>query len=109
MPRQNLLELLHRPVVVEVVKVVEGGQVQRIVGTVGQRLRSGSRLRGRNRRSRQQKSTTGTEPRGVGTGKDNWLSIRALFTAGSLNFSLPEARIAREPRKSSTSRNIRAL
>ena len=47
MPRQNLLELLHRPVVVEIVEVVERGQVQRIVRTVGERFRREALCSGR--------------------------------------------------------------
>ena len=38
-PRQNLFELLHRPVVVEIVEVVKRGQVLRIMRTVGERFR----------------------------------------------------------------------
>jgi hypothetical protein len=38
-PGQHLFELLHRPVIVQVVKVVERGQVQRVVGTERQRFR----------------------------------------------------------------------
>ena len=40
MPRQNLIKLLYRPVVVEVVKMIERGQIQRIMRTICQRLRA---------------------------------------------------------------------
>ena len=38
-PRQHLLELLHRTVIVEVVKVIERYQVLRIMRTEGERFR----------------------------------------------------------------------
>ena len=38
MARQDLLKLLNRPVVVEIVEVVERGQVQRIMRTEGKRV-----------------------------------------------------------------------
>jgi hypothetical protein len=38
---QNHLELLHRPVEIEIVKVIESGLVQRIARTIGERFGAG--------------------------------------------------------------------
>ena len=59
MPRQDLLKLLHSPVVVEIVEVVECDLIERIVGTEGKRVGSGLRLRRRGDclQGKQRKST----------------------------------------------------
>ncbi len=70
MPRQHLFELLHRPVVVEVVEMVERGQVQRIMGTISKGCRVG--IRSRHRLRSQQHTHQRAERRGVEGGKSKF-------------------------------------
>lgn len=80
MPLQNLVEFLNRMVVVKIVEVVESGEVQRVIGAVGEHIGRAGRLsvhRGRrpsDEQEAQKRDTAGWEP-----GKH----VRGLYLEGS--------------------------
>src|SRR6476661_8105193 len=82
-PRQHLLELLHCPVIVEVVKMVERSQVLRVVRTEGQRF--GVRIPRCGHYSRNQQKANQQDNDAA------WKRERQFFLVRSLDFSLPEA------------------
>ena len=74
MTPQHLSELLHRPVIVEVVEMVEGGQVQRVMRTISQ---GGGIGIGSSYRRRSQQHTHQKQKGAAWKGKKQILSLRS--------------------------------
>ena len=92
MPPQHLFELLHRPVVVEIVEMVERGQVQRIMGTIRKGCRVGIWSR---HRLRSQQNAHQEQKGAAWKGRKQILSRRSLCTL----VYLKQAGVCREPRR----------